>query len=72
MLLTQGFVGTSTVSFPHHWRLQHPDFSTGLTYCDPVNAYAGRTLLPARSKLFKSHWSNQWLTSNTELRGLMP
>ena len=27
-----------------------------------------RTLLQERSKLFKSHWSNQWLTSNTELK----
>lgn len=25
MLLTQGFMGTSTVSFPHHWRPQHHD-----------------------------------------------
>jgi len=25
------------------------------------------TLLPERSKLFKSHWSNQWLTSKIEL-----
>src|SRR5262249_7856989 len=25
MLLMQGFMGTSTVSFPHHWRLQHHD-----------------------------------------------
>ena len=24
-LLTQGFMGTSTVSFPHHWRPQHHD-----------------------------------------------
>jgi hypothetical protein len=27
-----------------------------------------RTLLPERSKLCKSHWSNQWLTSNRELK----
>jgi hypothetical protein len=25
------------------------------------------TLLPDRSKLCSSHWSNQWLTSKTEL-----
>ena len=24
----------------------------------------GGTLLPERSKLFESHWSNQWLTSD--------
>jgi hypothetical protein len=27
------------------------------------------TLLPDRSKLCLSHWSNQWLTSKIELRG---
>ena len=27
----------------------------------------GETLLPERSKLFKSHWSNQWLTSDIQL-----
>src|SRR5262249_51680538 len=31
------------------------------------SSHRGRTLLPARSKLCLSHWSNQWLTSNTEL-----
>ncbi len=31
------------------------------------SSHAGRTLLPERSKLFKSHWSNQWLISNAEL-----
>ena len=31
------------------------------------SSHAGRTLRPERSKLFKSHWSNQRLTSNTEL-----
>ena len=26
------------------------------------SSHFGRILLPERSKLFKSHWSNQWLT----------
>src|SRR5262249_44320684 len=34
------------------------------------SSHTGRTLLLERSKLFKSHWSNQWLTSNTELHGI--
>src|SRR6266581_1018294 len=32
------------------------------------SSHRGRTLLPDRSKLCSSHWSNQWLTSKTELR----
>jgi hypothetical protein len=31
----------------------------------------GRTLLPERSKLFKSPWSNQWLTSKIALDRLV-
>jgi len=30
-------------------------------------SHPGRTLLPHRSKLFKSHSSNEWLTSIGEL-----
>ncbi|MEP0935831.1 hypothetical protein, partial [Leptolyngbya sp. FACHB-8] len=30
-------------------------------------ATVGVTLLPQRSKLFESHWSNQWLTSVVQL-----
>src|SRR5262249_29163517 len=35
------------------------------------SSHAGRTLLPERSKLCSSHWSNQWLTSNTELGSVL-
>ncbi|MEL6385469.1 MAG: ATP-binding protein [Cyanobacteria bacterium J06626_18] len=32
-----------------------------------VQATVGGTLLPERLKLFESHWSNQWLTSDIQL-----
>jgi hypothetical protein len=32
-------------------------------------ATVGVTLLPYRSKLFESHWSNQWLTLDAQLEG---
>jgi hypothetical protein len=32
------------------------------------SSHRGKTLLPDRSKLCLSHWSNQWLTSTRELR----
>jgi len=39
--------------------------------CSPPvgsSSHRRRTLLPERSKLFKSHWLNQWLTSEIELQ----
>jgi hypothetical protein len=40
----------------------------------PVWAHqaTGRTSLPERSKLFKSHWSNQWLISKIQLWVMIP
>jgi hypothetical protein len=38
-----------------------------LLWCVPLGPRRS-TLLPERSKLFKSHWSNQWLTSKIELK----
>jgi hypothetical protein len=40
---------------------------TGSAPCVGSSSQPRRTLLPERSKLFKSHWSNQWLTSQIEL-----
>src|SRR5215510_4414286 len=41
-----------------------PGFSCGVL----ASSYRRRTLLPDRSKLCSSHWSNQWHASKTELR----
>src|SRR5262245_63254648 len=41
----------------------------GCSFGGLSSSHRGRTLLRDRSKLCSSHWSNQWLTSNTELMG---
>src|SRR5262249_61830415 len=74
----QGFTNRAKAGFPSSlWHEDHMVLAMptgmrqaligvrhGFSFGVLSSSHRGRTLLPERSKLLKSHWSNQWLTSN--------